>query len=94
VNQTSIQYRDLANAIIKHFSDVLGSDRAIRLARNVDGLAIEPAGQVEHDISADTLDRLVREYQAVGGTVAVLMMKRTVAQLAKDGNLALPGALR
>ena len=70
VNQP-MQYCDLANAVIKRFSVVIGSERAIQLAKNVDGLELTPDGIVAREISAETLDRLVREYRAVGGTVAV-----------------------
>jgi hypothetical protein len=89
-----MQYCDLSNALIKRFSVIIGSERAERVAANVPGLSVGTDGRVSAGASIDTLDRLAREFQAVGGTVALLMMKRTVAPLAREANLPLPGILR
>ena len=87
-------YRDLADAVIKRFSVIIGSERATRLAANVPGLELDRSGRVVGDATPEMLDRLAREYQAVGGTVAVVLMKRTVAPLARDAQLPLPGILQ
>ena len=89
-----LQYRDLADAVIKRFSVIIGSERAARLAANVPGLVVDASGQVMGEITPEMLDRLAREYQAVGGTVAVVLMKRTLAPLARDAELPLPGILQ
>ena len=89
-----LDYADLANAVIKRFSVIIGSERATRLAANVPGLAFDDTGRVVAHATAETLDRLAREYQAVGGTVALVLMKRTVAPLARDSQLLLPGILQ
>jgi hypothetical protein len=87
-------YRDLANAVIKRFGIIIGSERAMRLAANVPGLMLDADGRVVGAASADMLDRLAREYQAVGGTVAMVLMKRTLAPMARDAHLTLPGILQ
>jgi len=87
-------YGHLVNAVIKRFSVIIGSERATRLAANVPGLALDPSGQVIGHATSESLDRLAREYQAVGGTVALVLMKRTVAPLARKGQLPLPGILQ
>jgi hypothetical protein len=87
-------YRDLADAVIKRFSVIIGSERATRLAANVPGLTVDASGRVTSQVTPEILDRLAREYQAVGGTVAVLLLKRTLAPLARAGQLPLPGILR
>jgi len=89
-----VEYRDLADAVIKRFSVIIGSERATRLAGNVAGLNVDASGRVTSEVTPEMLDRLAREYQAVGGTVAVVLLKRTVAPLARAGQLALPGILR
>jgi hypothetical protein len=89
-----VQYADIANAVIRRFSVIIGSERAVRVAATVPGLALDPTTQAVCDASQDGLDRLIREYQSIGGTVALLLMKRTVAPLVKDSLLALPGSLR
>ena len=89
-----MDYADLVNAVIKRFSVIIGSERATRLAANVPGLALDPSGRVVGRATPETLDRLAREYQAVGGTVALVLMKRTVAPLARDSRLPLPGILQ
>jgi hypothetical protein len=89
-----LNYRDLADAVIKRFSVIIGSERATRLAANVPGLVAGASGQVVDEITPEMLDRVAREYQAVGGTVAVVLMKRTLAPLARDRHLPLPGILQ
>jgi hypothetical protein len=89
-----MQYSDLSNALIKRFSVIIGSERAQRVAANVPGLALDADGRVTAGATLETLDLLAREYQMIGGTVALLMMKKTVAPLASQANLALPGILR
>ncbi len=89
-----LDYGDLANAVIKRFSVIIGSERATRLAANVPGLMLDPSGRVVRHATPEMLDRLAREYQAVGGTVALVLMKRTVAPLARDSQLPLPGILQ
>jgi hypothetical protein len=87
-------YSHLANAIIKRFSVIIGSERATRLAASVAGLTLDTNGGVVGHTTPETLDRLAREYRAVGGTVALLLMKRTVTPLAMDAQLPLPGILQ
>jgi hypothetical protein len=91
---SNIQYSDLSNALIKRFSIIIGSERAQRVAANVPGLMLDGNGRVAPCVTVDTLDRLAREYQVIGGTIAVLLMKKTVAPLAREANLPLPGILR
>jgi hypothetical protein len=64
----------------------------MRLATNVPTL--DPSARVGPSATAEMLDRLAREYQAVRGTVARVLMKRTVAPLARDSQLPLRGILQ
>jgi len=94
IDNGSVQYADLANAVIRRFSVIIGSERAVRLAANISGLTLDPTTRVVCHASHAGLDQLVREYQSIGGTVAILLMKRTVAALVRGSQLALPESLR
>jgi hypothetical protein len=91
--EAPVDYRDLANAMIKRFGVIIGSERATRLAATVPGLTLDAGGAVVAATTPEMLDRLAREYQAVGGTVAVVLMKRTLAPMARSAHLRLPGIL-
>lgn len=93
-DRLDVEYADVANAVIQRFSVIVGSERALRLAANVDGLELDQTNRAVAHASQESLDRLVREYQSVGGMVAVLLMKRTVAPVVNGSGRALPASLR
>jgi len=84
-------------AIIKKQITIIGSEKALKYARRVPGVVVADDGRVTSGADQAALAGLVQEYKKLAGTVAIMVMKSSIAPLlsgANGANLVLPQELR
>lgn len=89
-----VGYGDLMTAIVQKQISIIGSERAVRFARKVPGIAVNEDGTVTSGGTKESLSCLCREYMSVASGVARMLMKSAVAPLLNGSRLDLPEELR
>jgi hypothetical protein len=81
-------YAHLLEAAVRREMDVLGDGRAVELANEVDGLAVEPGGAVTAlDRSGeDVLRDLVEIYTNASGEVAAFVIARKLENVLEESD--------
>lgn len=89
-----VSYGQVIEAAIERESGILGEQKAVEKAKEVDGLEIDEEGHVL-DIEGEgqqVLKRLVDRYEEVGGSVTASLIARRIKKIGGD-ELELPEKL-
>ena len=91
--ETMADYDRLMTAIIKKQMSIIGSEFALKVARNVPGIEVDDKGNVTSSASKAKLRILVEEYKLISGELAVLFAKKAIQSLL-NGKEDLPDELK
>ncbi len=86
-------YEEVSSVIVKKQISVIGSEKALAIAKSVKGLAIDSSGNVT-SASKAALNSLVDGYVNIAGSVAKMIMKGAIAPLVRGSNIDLPESLK
>jgi hypothetical protein len=87
-------YTELMSAIVKKQVSIIGKERALVIAKKVQGVTYDDDGNVVAGANKDALTLLCREYMAVAQGAARLLMKWAVAPLLPQVSVELPPELK
>lgn len=90
------EYATLVCEAVQREMDVLGDERAVELAREVEGLSVDDGGSVTalDREGVGVLDDLIERYKQESGDVAAFVIARRLEHVIDDaGDVDLPDSL-